>query len=187
MELRSRYGVEDLLALANSQHGPGAHRHARGATGPSHDHLAMARDARDFLASHGVDVPQRLPARRDLDALRRLRDVIRRIADDPHLARAGLGPLVRSGQFRLDEDGRIGAVSSGWAAVVVDLLVPMLELAGAADRLKRCDNPACRWLFLDHSRNRSRQWCEMGICGNRAKASRFRRRRTAVLRLTTDG
>jgi predicted RNA-binding Zn ribbon-like protein len=35
-------------------------------------------------------------------------------------------------------------------------------------RVKRC--PACRWLFLDKSKNQSRQWCDMKICGNRAKA-----------------
>ena len=40
-------------------------------------------------------------------------------------------------------------------------------------RVKRCGDPACGWLFLDISRNRSRRWCDMGDCGNRAKASRF--------------
>jgi predicted RNA-binding Zn ribbon-like protein len=38
------------------------------------------------------------------------------------------------------------------------------------DRLKICPN--CQWLFLDRSRNRSRAWCDMAVCGNRAKASR---------------
>jgi predicted RNA-binding Zn ribbon-like protein len=37
-------------------------------------------------------------------------------------------------------------------------------------RLKICPN--CHWLFLDRSRNRSRAWCDMAVCGNRAKASR---------------
>jgi predicted RNA-binding Zn ribbon-like protein len=30
--------------------------------------------------------------------------------------------------------------------------------------------PACRWLFLDSSKNKSRRWCDMKVCGNRAKA-----------------
>jgi predicted RNA-binding Zn ribbon-like protein len=38
------------------------------------------------------------------------------------------------------------------------------------ERLKICPN--CHWLFLDRSRNRSRAWCDMAVCGNRAKASR---------------
>ena len=38
------------------------------------------------------------------------------------------------------------------------------------ERLKICPN--CQWLFLDRSRNRSRAWCDMAVCGNRVKASR---------------
>ena len=40
-------------------------------------------------------------------------------------------------------------------------------------RVKKCADPICGWLFLDISRNRSRRWCDMADCGNRAKASRF--------------
>jgi predicted RNA-binding Zn ribbon-like protein len=40
-------------------------------------------------------------------------------------------------------------------------------------QVKRCADPTCGWLFLDISRNRSRRWCDMADCGNRAKASRF--------------
>jgi predicted RNA-binding Zn ribbon-like protein len=43
------------------------------------------------------------------------------------------------------------------------------------ERLKICGN--CGWLFLDRSRNRSRMWCDMAVCGNRAKASRHYRRK----------
>jgi predicted RNA-binding Zn ribbon-like protein len=38
------------------------------------------------------------------------------------------------------------------------------------DRVGQC--PGCGWLFLDSSRNRSRRWCTMEVCGNRAKARR---------------
>lgn len=40
----------------------------------------------------------------------------------------------------------------------------------APDRMKICGN--CGWLFLDASKNRSRTWCDMAVCGNRVKASR---------------
>lgn len=44
-------------------------------------------------------------------------------------------------------------------------------------RVRVCAN--CRWLFLDESRNRSRVWCDMTVCGNRQKARRhYRRRKT---------
>ena len=45
-------------------------------------------------------------------------------------------------------------------------------------RVKKCGDPACGWLFLDTSRNRSRRWCNMNDCGNRAKASRFYKKKT---------
>jgi predicted RNA-binding Zn ribbon-like protein len=41
-------------------------------------------------------------------------------------------------------------------------------------RLRACDNPECRWLFLDTSKNHTRRWCDMKICGNRMKARRFK-------------
>lgn len=44
------------------------------------------------------------------------------------------------------------------------------------DRVRECDADTCRWLFLDRSRNRSRRWCDMQQCGNRAKARRHYRR-----------
>lgn len=45
-----------------------------------------------------------------------------------------------------------------------------LKLIASPDteRLKICPN--CEWLFLDRSKNRSRTWCDMAVCGNRAKA-----------------
>jgi predicted RNA-binding Zn ribbon-like protein len=41
-------------------------------------------------------------------------------------------------------------------------------------RLKSCPGEGCAWLFVDTSRNGSRRWCEMEICGNRAKVRRHR-------------
>ena len=48
-----------------------------------------------------------------------------------------------------------------------------LRLASGADqeRMKICAN--CGWLFIDRSKNRSRTWCDMAVCGNRVKASRY--------------
>ncbi|HVN03613.1 MAG TPA: ABATE domain-containing protein [Bryobacteraceae bacterium] len=66
---------------------------------------------------------------------------------------------------------------------------PLLILASAAAdlltsadlaSLRECGAPACRWLFLDHSKNHSRRWCDMKVCGNRAKAQRFHARQREV-------
>jgi predicted RNA-binding Zn ribbon-like protein len=52
-------------------------------------------------------------------------------------------------------------------------------------RVRICRN--CRWLFLDRSRNSSRLWCDMSICGNRNKARRHYQRRRAVLEDAVHG
>ena len=44
------------------------------------------------------------------------------------------------------------------------------------ERLKICPN--CQWLFIDRSRNRSRNWCDMTVCGNRTKARLHYRKKT---------
>ena len=46
----------------------------------------------------------------------------------------------------------------------------------ALTRVRQCAGEACSWLFLDTSRNGLRRWCDMKVCGNRAKVQRFRRR-----------
>ncbi|NWJ41956.1 MAG: ABATE domain-containing protein [Geothrix sp.] len=53
------------------------------------------------------------------------------------------------------------------ARAAADLLT-----AKAAAPVRECGGAQCTWLFLDHSRGRSRRWCSMASCGNRAKARR---------------
>ena len=53
------------------------------------------------------------------------------------------------------------------------------------DRVGQCADDRCGWLFLDTSRNRSRRWCSMEDCGNRAKARRHYKRKRAVRRRET--
>jgi predicted RNA-binding Zn ribbon-like protein len=42
--------------------------------------------------------------------------------------------------------------------------------------VRKCAAPDCGWLFVDATRNRSRRWCAMRVCGNRDKVRRYRRR-----------
>lgn len=60
-----------------------------------------------------------------------------------------------------------------WSAVrsAADLLT-----SDKLDRIRRCSEEKCGWLFLDMSRNRSRKWCDMKDCGNRTKARRHYKR-----------
>jgi predicted RNA-binding Zn ribbon-like protein len=53
-----------------------------------------------------------------------------------------------------------------------------VELLTSEDlkRVRQCDVSTCRWFFVDRSKNHSRRWCDMKICGNRVKARRFYKR-----------
>jgi predicted RNA-binding Zn ribbon-like protein len=74
------------------------------------------------------------------------------------------------------------AVNSPPALLVADrIALDAIDLLGSMDvtRLARCPVEAggCGWLFLDHSRNRSRRWCAMEDCGSGVKAKRLTERR----------
>ena len=67
-----------------------------------------------------------------------------------------------------------------------DLEYPLWPIArSAADLLvssdaplvQECASDACSWLFVDRSPGGRRRWCDMKVCGNRAKARRFYQRR----------
>jgi predicted RNA-binding Zn ribbon-like protein len=93
------------------------------------------------------------------------------LALDPALLQARFDP---AGGWRLDpgRSGVDGALAR-LAAVVIDAMGD-----GTWTRLKPCRNHDCRWLFYDHSTNRSGTWCSMAMCGNRLKARAYRRRHT---------
>lgn len=104
------------------------------------------------------------PAPRDLDRLNR------------QLARCG-------GNLRVEPRGKGFALGcEGEAGDLGRMLGPVAwsaaELLAAGDlaAVRECAHPPCRWLFLDRSRNKSRRWCDMAVCGNRAKARRHYRR-----------
>jgi predicted RNA-binding Zn ribbon-like protein len=48
---------------------------------------------------------------------------------------------------------------------------------GTWERMKACPEDKCEWAFYDWSKNRSATWCDMAVCGNRAKARAYRERR----------
>lgn len=64
----------------------------------------------------------------------------------------------------------------GLEAATVHSALRLLALP-EPERLKICGH--CGWLFVDRSKNKSRFWCDMTVCGNRAKAARHYHRKTA--------
>ena len=81
----------------------------------------------------------------------------------------------------LDEDGpRVVGTGSPLLSLVGDALgeAVALRATGEWSRLKACALDSCRWVFFDHSKNRSGRWCSMSGCGNRAKTAAYRARRS---------
>jgi predicted RNA-binding Zn ribbon-like protein len=68
------------------------------------------------------------------------------------------------------QDGVTGALARLAGAVMVTVA------DGSWPRLKVCLEANCRWAFVDTSKNRSRSWCSMRVCGNRTKTRNYRAR-----------
>ena len=152
--------------------------------------LRRPPDAGAWLAGHGFGGPGLRVDAGGLERTVALREALRALllanAGEPLepaavatvndvAERAGLAP-------RLGEDGSPGLAASGTGldAALGSVVAAVLDAmaAGAWPRLRAC--PACGWAFYDTSRNRSSRWCDMRICGNRAKAQAFRDRRSAT-------
>lgn len=77
---------------------------------------------------------------------------------------------------------RLASALSGVRGGLARLLIAMTEAEaeGTWARLKLCAADDCLLAFYDTSKNRSRLWCSMGMCGNRQKTRNYRaRQRTA--------
>ncbi|HEX6207994.1 MAG TPA: CGNR zinc finger domain-containing protein [Actinomycetota bacterium] len=92
---------------------------------------------------------------------------------------AGGSRLVLS--FGPEGDARLESVDEGVPGALGRILaaVFLAMTDGRWERFKACARDSCRWVYVDRSRNRSRTWCSMDVCGNREKARAFRERRKA--------
>jgi predicted RNA-binding Zn ribbon-like protein len=78
-------------------------------------------------------------------------------------------------ELRATPDAPFGKSSEPLAFEAALAVSALSILSGSSlQRVKICRN--CYWLFLDRSRNSSRLWCDMTVCGNRAKARQHYRR-----------
>ena len=86
-------------------------------------------------------------------------------------------------RLQIGEGRSTGGVAHWQWASTADFALPLWVLADIAQslltgkgsrRVRACGRESCRWLFLDASKNHSRRWCDMQLCGNRAKAQRYK-------------
>lgn len=98
------------------------------------------------------------------------------IADGTPVDATAVDAIVR---VRLDQGTPILAAVDPVGAVLA--AAARLAVLGDWDRFKICPADDCRWAFFDRSRNRSRTWCSMRVCGNREKARAWRERSRATV------
>jgi predicted RNA-binding Zn ribbon-like protein len=85
--------------------------------------------------------------------------------------------LVETPSPQLAWDWRSSSTTEAELPVwILSLQTSALLTSAAMSRLRSCQTEICRWLFLDTSKNHSRRWCDMKVCGNRMKARRFQAR-----------
>jgi predicted RNA-binding Zn ribbon-like protein len=64
---------------------------------------------------------------------------------------------------------------AGYLGAILSTVVTAMS-GGEWTRLRVCRLEDCQWAFYDSSRARTRAWCSMRGCGNRAKQARWRER-----------
>jgi CGNR zinc finger/Putative stress-induced transcription regulator len=126
---------------------------------------------RSWLSTQGLDGCFGQEGLRHLRAARELRDDLRALAGGERsgqVRQVGIQvALTVDGGVELGAQTAVGLIAAAAAKVAIE---------GRLDRVKICPADDCRWAFYDTSRNHSRQWCSMEVCGNRAKARAHRER-----------
>ncbi|MGI8709247.1 MAG: CGNR zinc finger domain-containing protein [Actinomycetota bacterium] len=119
--------------------------------------ISLRGSLRSVLAAHnGAELsPQEISAINDVVARYPLTVLFGPHAE-PRIASTGSG--VR---------GALGEIMAGVVIAVSN---------GTWPRLKSCARESCQWVFYDHSKNRSKRWCSMTVCGNRTKTKAYRER-----------
>ena len=93
---------------------------------------------------------------------------------DRHLSRS-------TASWELRRRGRAFALTlrwhdDGWHALMAVVAASYADLlvTGEIARVRVCANPACSYMFHDETRNGSRRWCDVALCGNLVKVRRHR-------------
>ena len=152
--------------------------------------LGSPAELATWLADHGLAEPGEAFAQEDLARAIAVREALRALLlanNESELDPGAPATLTAAAEradlsVNVDSQGRarLEPRAAGIDHVFGRLLgiVARSQADGTWDRLKACPWHTCRVAFYDHSRNRSRTWCSMAVCGNRAKARTYRRQHT---------
>jgi predicted RNA-binding Zn ribbon-like protein len=155
------------------------------------DELATPAGYAAWLAAHDLPAGRRRPTASETARARDVREAIRALLlanNGEELDAGAIDALNRVAArvpvtYVFDRAGRLVARATRETpdAALATILGVMQEamLAGTWPRLKACRWDDCQWAFYDRSKNHSRSWCSMAVCGNRAKSRSYRARRTS--------
>ncbi|MEU8396435.1 CGNR zinc finger domain-containing protein [Nonomuraea sp. NPDC048892] len=160
------------------------------------DELSSPADLALWLRERGLAGPRDRASDDDLHTAHALREGLRAALRRRPAERSPERPSERPAQQRrpaelpplpllvtLDADGgpRLTPAATGVAGGLARIAAA--AVAASWDRLKVCAEESCRWAFIDSSKNRSRSWCSMRVCGNRTKTRAYRARKRGSRRL----
>jgi predicted RNA-binding Zn ribbon-like protein len=128
--------------------------------------LARVREYRSRLDS----IVTSCEARADAEAIEQINALLSQTGASPQIvAHDGRGPHLHVSRPAAPLADRMAAhFAMGLAWLVV---------AGEAGRIRSCQSPTCRDVFVDLSRNRSRRYCDSRTCGNRLHVAAYRARK----------
>jgi predicted RNA-binding Zn ribbon-like protein len=158
---------------------------------PEGDELATPGALLLWLARHGLEPGGRATSA-DLAESRRVREALRALMRahngcdgdvpaalatiDEAACRAHLGVrFVEDGRARIEP--RNPGVRGALGRILAEVSEAMAD--GTWERMKACRADDCKYAFYDTAKNRSRAWCSMRVCGNRAKVQHYRERHSA--------
>jgi predicted RNA-binding Zn ribbon-like protein len=157
---------------------------------PDREYLETPADLLAWLEERGLD-PGGRATKADLEEARAVREALRQLmlgnndcpcdeekaldVIDTAACRAHLGVRFGGGGSRIEP--RNPGVRGALGKILCEVSESMTE--GTWDRMKVCRADDCKYAFYDTAKNKSRAWCSMQSCGNRAKVHAYRERQHA--------
>jgi predicted RNA-binding Zn ribbon-like protein len=157
------------------------------------DYWNTGEDVRRWLERHGVARAAKRPRVVSADLLahgRKLRTLVRELIA---ARKAGqdvgvdglnkyLHAYLSSPHLQRDSEGNFALARIAHGDAIASLLGPVAEataqllIEGDFALVKQCEHPDCVLWFYDRTKSHKRRWCSMAQCGNRHKATQFRKR-----------
>ena len=183
------------MVMSKQQEAPGELEHVRAFVNTidleeRNEELSGPDELTVWLAQHGLAPAGLVATNADVEYAIGLREALRAVllahnADGvvPTDVASALDRAAARSKLRLRFDktgsGTLEPEADGVDGALGRLLAIIHRSAadGTWTRLKACRDDTCEWAFYDHTKNRSGAWCNMAVCGNRAKARAYRERR----------